>query len=548
MFTLDFLQIFLRLIVVLINIIGIWLIILVNSQKINRRIAIIFTSMVFLMFLWVDFAFLSRNLSVEIGLLFIRIAWAITPFFFFSIFYFVAEFFKDKIRKYSFYKISLFFLSCISIPIVLLTNSIIKNIYFSNGVLNIDYGPLSWPFFGIVIILTLLSFYILSQQYSSSKDNIEKRKIEQIMFGFSFFFLMNAIFNIILPVFFRVFHLYYLGDYSTVILIGFIAYAVLKNELFGTKVVLTSFLVGIIAILLGVDFLIFTEIFWLQVFKGVVLVLFIIFGYFLIKNINSEVKRREQLEKLTKKLKRAYKKLEQLDKAKSEFISIASHQLRTPLTAIKGYVSMILEKRYGEINKTVNEKMEKVFSSTERLNMLINTLLNISRIEAGRVQLNKQKNSLKDLLESIINELQFIARDKNIKLELKKSRKKIPLVLIDEGKIKESIINIIDNAIKYSEKGKIKIELDKKEKTVIIKIKDQGIGMKKKEINNLFTSFTRGKAGNKFYSDGAGLGLYISKKFIKMHDGKIWAESEGEGKGSTFFIELPFYNFIKNEK
>ncbi len=283
----------------------------------------------------------------------------------------------------------------------------------------------------------------------------------------------------------------------------------------------------------------------------------IIYGYFfnrstekVIKAYFEQRKAKEALEKLsknlqkqvysqTKDLRRAYERLKKLDKAKSEFISIASHQLRTPITAIKGYISMILEGRYGKVNMTVKKKIKNVFSSVERLGILVNTLLNLSRIESGRVEMNPEKESLEEIVEGIVKELKYNAENKGISLEYKKPKKKIPKILLDRGKIKESIINVIDNAIKYTYKGKVIVSLEKKKSEVIIKVKDTGAGMTKKEIKNLFTSFTRGSGGKRLYTEGTGLGLYISKKFIDLHKGKIWAESEGKEKGSTFYIQLP---------
>jgi signal transduction histidine kinase len=246
-----------------------------------------------------------------------------------------------------------------------------------------------------------------------------------------------------------------------------------------------------------------------------------------------------QVEQRTKELKEAYGELKKLDKAKSEFISIASHQLRTPLTAIKGYISMMLEKSYGKPPTKMEKPLENIYASNERLIKLVNDLLNVSRIEAGRTEMNFEKVALDEIITSVIEELKGVADKKNIYLKFKKPQKPLPKILADRDKIRQVIINIVDNAIRYTEKGGVTIKCKVQNGKCKIEITDTGEGMTKEEISHLFESFSRGTAGTRFWTEGAGLGLYIAKKFIDFHKGKIWAESPGEGKGSTFYIELP---------
>lgn len=316
----------------------------------------------------------------------------------------------------------------------------------------------------------------------------------------------------------------------------------------------------LISFILAILFMILSYIFKGEISKLLIISLFtliLVYGYFFNKSTNeiikanfNQKKANEDLKKLsenlqkkvkekTKDLEKSYKELKSLSKAKSEFISIASHQLRTPIAAIKGYVSMILEGRFGRISKTAEKKMKRVFSSLERLNILINTLLDLSRVESGKIKLNMKKKSLEKIIKNVINELEYNAENKNISIEFKKSKKKIPKILLDKEKIKESIVNIIDNAIKYTDKGKVIVLLEKKKSSVLIKITDTGTGMTQKEIKSLFVSFVRGPGGKILNTEGTGLGLYISKKFINLHKGKIWAESEGRDRGSTFYVELP---------
>ncbi|MDO8436038.1 MAG: ATP-binding protein [bacterium] len=241
----------------------------------------------------------------------------------------------------------------------------------------------------------------------------------------------------------------------------------------------------------------------------------------------------------TKELKEAYDDLKKLDKAKSEFISIASHQLRTPLTAIKGYISMMLENTYGTPPEKMEKPLKNIYISNERLLKLVNDLLNISRIESGRLEIKLEEASVEELIVSIVEELKNVAKEKGVYLKFEKPAKPISKISIDKDTIRQVIMNIIDNAIHYTSQGGVTIKVKSQKLKVQIKISDTGEGMTKEEISRLFESFARGEAGTRFWTEGMGLGLYVAKKFVDMHKGKIWAESKGKGKGSTFYIELP---------
>ncbi|MDP2820581.1 MAG: HAMP domain-containing sensor histidine kinase, partial [bacterium] len=235
----------------------------------------------------------------------------------------------------------------------------------------------------------------------------------------------------------------------------------------------------------------------------------------------------------------ANERLKELDKSKSEFLDIASHQLRTPLTVIKGYISMILEGDFGKVSANIKEKLKNVFESNERLTKLVNNLLNVSRIEAGRIDMNFEKIDLVSLLSNIAEELSIHMKNKNQKITIKPLNPILPITL-DSSKIRQVFINLIDNAIKYTPKnGQIEIILENKPPVLRVSIKDSGVGMDKDEISELFQIFARGKSSPKLFSDGVGVGLFVAKKFVEIHKGKIWAESEGLGKGSSFIVELP---------
>jgi len=253
--------------VFLINAIGIILIFLVYFSNPKARLNQIFVAMTFLMFIWVDFAFLARlEGQAERALLWIKIAWAITPLLF-SLIYFFIIYFIGLQKKYKFLDVFNIFLGVLFIIIGLFTNFVIKDIKFDGAILSIVYGPLVFLFFGVVFYFTILNFVLLFKKYFKSSAKEERIKIQYLLVGLFFFFLMNSIFNIVLPVFLRIVHLYEFGDYSTIILLSLIAYIIVKKELFGIRVVLTTALVGLITILLGLDLLVFTPIFFSNFIK-----------------------------------------------------------------------------------------------------------------------------------------------------------------------------------------------------------------------------------------------------------------------------------------
>ncbi|MFA6198632.1 MAG: ATP-binding protein [Patescibacteria group bacterium] len=247
----------------------------------------------------------------------------------------------------------------------------------------------------------------------------------------------------------------------------------------------------------------------------------------------------EQMSDANKQLESANSHLKQLDTAKNEFISIASHQLRTPLTGIKGYLSMIVGGDYGKVPKALNELMVQLLEQSERMIRLVNMFLNVSKIEAGRFTLTKKPTQMEDLINSEIAELIKVADEKGLKVEFKEPKKVLPPVMVDADKLKDVILNLVDNAIKYTEKGKITVTAEQTDGHVKVAIKDTGRGIPKEDVDRLFSKFVRGENIAQVQPDGSGLGLYIAKRIVDSHGGKIWVESDGLGKGSSFIFQIP---------
>lgn len=256
---------------------------------------------------------------------------------------------------------------------------------------------------------------------------------------------------------------------------------------------------------------------------------------------------REEVKKATSELERKNEQLRELDKAKDEFISMASHQLRTPLTAIKGYLSMLLEGDAGEIKVSQYDFVNEAFNGANRMVGLINDLLNVSRMETGRFFLEPVEVDMIKLVEEEMKQLQNNAKEKKLYLKFNLKKKKIPHIWVDETKMRQVVMNFIDNALYYTTEGGVTVSLDVEGKDIVFKVEDTGIGVPKAQQKNLFTKFYRADNARHVRPDGTGLGIYLAKRVMDDHGGEIIFHSV-EGKGSTFGFKMPLKSKLKSKR
>jgi len=255
---------------------------------------------------------------------------------------------------------------------------------------------------------------------------------------------------------------------------------------------------------------------------------------------------KNEVKHATKRLEEKNAQLRELDQAKDEFISMASHQLRTPLTVIKGYLSMLLEGDVGKITKSQEEFIHEAFDGSSRMVGLINDLLNVSRMDTGRFFIEPTEVDMEELVGQEVKELQKQAEDKGLYLKIEKTGK-VPHVWVDETKIRQVVMNFIDNALYYTEKGGVTIKLEKVKDKVIYAVSDTGVGIPKAEQPKIFEKFFRAGNARKIRPDGTGLGIYLAKRVIEDHGGEIFFEST-EGQGSTFGFRVPYRKHPMPEK
>lgn len=248
--------------------------------------------------------------------------------------------------------------------------------------------------------------------------------------------------------------------------------------------------------------------------------------------------------RLYNELQDANKKLKELDKLKDEFVSLASHELRTPMTAIKSYIWMTINGDARLINEKQKLYLQRAYASVDRLIKLVNDMLNISRIESGRLTVTMQRVDMVKLTQDVLNEVLPRAKEVGVNIILTPASS-LPEVIADPDKIKEVIFNLIGNSLKFTPKdGNITISFEQKGEFIETKIKDTGAGISSENIDKLFQKFSMVADSYKMNqsASGTGLGLYISRSIIEIHKGKIWVTSEGLGKGSEFIFSLKIAN------
>ncbi len=235
---------------------------------------------------------------------------------------------------------------------------------------------------------------------------------------------------------------------------------------------------------------------------------------------------------------RSFERLAEASRLKSEFISIVSHQLRSPLSNLKWTIELLMSGKLGKIEEKQTEYFKIIKENSNRMHELISDLLTVSRIESAKLPFNKQEFSMEELTKVLINEYKPLASATNVEVILIND-KNLPKAFSDPSRIKLVIENLLDNAIRYTkEKGKVKISLSQKNNNILFSIKDNGVGVPEKDRKYIFQKFFRSENVLRHQTKGSGLGLYISKEIIKRAKGKIGFDSK-EGKGSTFWFAIP---------
>ncbi len=449
----------------------------------------------------------------------------------------------------------------------------VENPYFTNYYYGLGFFVFIW-----ILLLVIVRYRKANHEF---RKQIILLAVGMELFLLSFF-VAGFIASYLNSLLGTDYSLEFYGLFGMTFFMGMLAYLIVKFKAFNVKLIGAQALIVTLIVIIGSQFA-FIENKTNKILTAITLALAIVFGWILVRSVKKEVQQREELEVANveiekrneaivdrnKKLKKANDeiserkeqlqkmadslavandKLKKLDTAKTEFVSMASHQLRTPPTPIKGYSSMLLEGSYGELNPEQRSAVENIYNANNQQIAFVEDLLSVSRIESGSMKFEFAKVQVDDLCHDVVNNLALKAKDKNLYLDYKPSETLLPEITADGAKVREVISNLVDNAIKYTLKGGVTLstELCSRETDNCIKkphlrvtVSDTGIGIPAEEIPYLFAKFSRGKDIARLNTGGTGLGLYVVKMISEANGGKVWIESPGAGMGTKFILELP---------
>ncbi len=424
------------------------------------------------------------------------------------------------------------------IPISLLTPTIYNVAYFDITNCEAIEGWFVDFYYYLSIVYLVGNFILLWMKCRSSQELIPRKQIFFIGAGVQLF-LSTFVFFGFLASSLDDYRFEFYGLFGMTFFIGILAYSIVRFRSFNIELFGVQALVVILVAFMGAQVFLVRN-FAAIIISGISFILVAAFSWILVKSLKKDIFRRQELQEMTNRLARANDELRKLDTTKSEFISIASHQLRTPLTAIKGFLSLVLEGSYGKLSPEMQDVLNKVYASNDRIVQLVENLLNISRIESGRMQYNFAPAKIEDILKELSDMFLVMSQAKNLSLSFHLPQEPLPEIFMDAGKVREVISNLIDNAIKYTEKGSIDVTLERSGNIARVIISDTGMGISPEAMGTIFSKFIRGgKEASRMNVSGTGLGLYVGRCFIEAHHGKVWAESDGVGQGSRFIVELP---------
>jgi len=438
------------------------------------------------------------------------------------------------------------FYASISVTAVLCLVTLLTDLVDENEVIQgvsrvTEFGrayPLFMAYLGLVIAALVC---ILVRKYRELKDEA-RAQLLMVAGGLLVGFLFAIVTNVLIPWRTGNYETQHYGPLSLLFFCLLMGYAVARHELLDIKVLATELFVFCLLLLTVINNVVSVTPIG-QVISAGTLVVGAIFGALLIREVHRDARQTEDLRVLSERLAQTNVHLKEMDVTKTEFISIASHQLRTPVSVIKGYLSLLQEGAYGKLSETVLEKIDQMYAANERLVHLINNILNMSRIEQSRLEFRCSDADLRTIIADVSDEMKFKVKDKGLILECDLPPVGTAKIYTDAEKIHEILANLTDNAIKYTEKGSVRIAgrvvQEGGEDWVVLEVSDTGLGISEEGRKRLFERFYRVDAPGSARQTGTGLGLFICKKFAESLGGKIVVTRSEPGVGTTFEVRLP---------
>lgn len=434
---------------------------------------------------------------------------------------------KDLPRWFVYFAVPLGFVIAISA----LTPLYFRGI--QTGGANLAPQPIVSPAIGIFALITfsfvLIGLVSLFRQFRASAGE-RREQLIQILTGTAIMFGLIILLNFLAPVLLNTTFFVPLGAVFVLPFAIMTGYAILNQNLFNVKVAATALLVFLLSIVSFADIIFSSTLLEVALRVGV-FILVLVFGISLIRGVLREIEQREHIELLAKDLEVA-------NAQQVALIHFISHQLKGFIGKARGIFSMLQEGDYGQLPETMKPIVEEGFSSASQGAQTIQEILSASNMKSGKMTYTMAPFDFKELVDCIISSLKPNADAKGVALTIEEPEG--PVILTgDKMQLENAIKNLVDNSIKYTPQGSITATLTDDEKLIRFKTVDTGVGISPEDMKHLFTEGGHGAESQKVNVDSTGFGLYIVKNIIEAHGGKVWAESEGTGKGSTFIVELP---------
>lgn len=442
--------------------------------------------------------------------------------------------FPDRNIKMSRLTLALFLTVTALVMIATISQFVFSDYRIDQGNVVPIAGP-AMPIFAFLVFGCMgISVIMMTKKYIDARD-VERKQWRVMVVGVFSTFALLILTNYILVIVFGITFFIKFGPLFILPAVFGMGYAILRHQLLNVKAIATEILTfSILSISLFEVFA--SDSFWELIFRIVLFCLFFLFGILLIRSVLKEVEQREKLEILSKQLGDANEKLKELDHLKSEFLSFASHQLKAPLAAVKGFASLIIDGSYGEVSDKVRDAAIKIKDSADRMVQLVTDALNIRKIEEGRMDYKFERTNIIKTVQNIFEELRPLAENKNLDFRID-SYPGEGWINADVQNIRQVFQNLIENSIKYTESGFVKVKTEISEGFFLFSVADSGHGISKDVLPHLFEEFKREASVRKI--EGTGLGLFIAHEIAIAHKGEIGAESDGPGKGSKFTVKIP---------